>query len=126
MAIRYSIICVLLGILVIAGGVYFQKNPGEDVNNLNQEILSNLKAKVSEIESDATAILSGEKNAWENATHSIFLMDSVQVLRWNRTDFLPDVRTVQDKFDLRLLQWPRGIFLLRKIKVSETQFLLAE
>ena len=124
MAIRYAIICVLLGILVIAGGVYFQKNPGEDVNNLNQEILSNLKAKVSEIESDATAILSGEKNAWENATHSIFLMDSVQVLRWNRTDFLPDVRTVQDKFDLRLLQWPRGIFLLRKIKVSETQFLL--
>lgn len=124
MAIRNSIICVFLGTLFITGGTYFQRNEREDGNYLSQEIVGNLHAKIADIESEAAAIIRGKEEAWGNAKHSFFLMDSMQVLRWNRADFFPDVRTVQDEFDLRLLQWPRGIFLLRKIRVNETQFLL--
>ncbi|HEY5692864.1 MAG TPA: hypothetical protein VIS49_15515, partial [Cyclobacteriaceae bacterium] len=125
MALRNSIICAFLGILFIAGGVYWQRDSREDENYLSQEIVSNLKVEIDNLELEAKAILNKNENAWQIARHSFFLMDSVQVLRWNRTDFLPDVRTVQDEFDLRLLQWPRGIFLLRKYKIDETQFLLA-
>jgi hypothetical protein len=52
-------------------------------------------------------------------------MDSTSVLRWNKNEFLPDVRMVQDDFTIRLLRWPRGIFLLKKWQIDETKFLLA-
>ncbi len=111
--------------LFMAGSVYLQKDAAEEAQHLTKEISSNLHSWISDIESEAQTILGNAPDAWEHASHSFFLMDSVQVLRWNRNDFLPDVRTVQDDFKLRLLQWPRGIFLLRKWNISENRFLLA-
>ncbi|MEQ8425639.1 MAG: hypothetical protein RIA63_13070, partial [Cyclobacteriaceae bacterium] len=110
MSVRRSIILFVIGLVLIALGEYLSGSTDRDVAELISEIESNVTREILEIENEASSLME-DSTAWNIVTHSFFLMDSAHVLRWNKNDFLPDLRTVQDDFSLRLLQWPRGIFL---------------
>ncbi len=124
MSYRISLFCFLLGLALIASAVLVDKSSGKNDDAKIAEIAYNLSKKIHQLEQEATSLSAGDSMAWLKTSYSFFLMDSVNVLRWTTNYFLPDIRAVQDDFTLRLLQWPRGIFLLRKWKLGDSNFLL--
>lgn len=125
MRYRKIILTFGAGVLMLTAGYFTSKFEGFTSDDLASTIQQNLLTNIQQIEEQGNRIINQEEGAWQNSAFSFFLMDSVKILRWNSNIFVPDVRTVQDDFELRLLQWPRGTFLLRKWKKEGANFLLA-
>lgn len=124
MKFNRSIFFFIPGLVLIAIGFLINKTSDADEPEILNQIAHKLTEQVDEMGREATLLLSQKTSDLTQASHSFFLMDSVNVLDWNKNEFLPDIHTVQGDFSTRLLQWPRGIFLLRKWKVGEDKFLL--
>lgn len=125
MTYRKTFISVVAGLLLVVLGTYLDKTSHKTSSDLAVEIESNLNSALESIDLQADNIRSAEPGAWGSATNSFFLVNSLEVLKWNKTDFLPDLRVVQDDFSTKMLARPRGTFLLRKWKVDSSTFLLA-
>jgi len=77
------------------------------------------------VDQEAAQLLSSNDEAiWKGVSHSFFLMDSSAVLRWNRNDFLPDPRLIQEEFVFRFLQSARGSFIVKKWKAANNSYLV--
>ncbi|MGE0590434.1 MAG: ATP-binding protein [Cyclobacteriaceae bacterium] len=113
-----------IGLLLMIASFFGSALQPSSADNLASTIQQNLLHHIQQIEEQGNAILRHGGDAWQNASYSFFLMDSVRITSWNSNTFVPDIRTVQDDFELRLLQWPRGTFLLRKWKTRGATFLL--
>jgi len=118
------ILIALIGLTVSLTGLYINE-PGDSWQNLASVIGENISNEIKEVDHEAAGLLADESRAWESLSHSFFVMDSTSILHWNKNEFAPDVRTVQDDFSIRLLRWPRGIFLLKKWSLKDGKFLLA-
>lgn len=118
-----SILFFCIGLVFILAGLYFESASGSR-SALLQEIKQHLTQEITSVEEEAAGLLEADTIHLNGVTHSFFLMDTANVLQWNNNAFLPDIRTVQDEFSTRLLQWPRGIFLLKKWKLENGTFLL--
>ncbi|MCB0492466.1 MAG: hypothetical protein KDC93_08625 [Cyclobacteriaceae bacterium] len=124
MKFNRSIFFFIPGLVLITIGFLINEVSGSDESEILNQITKRLTEEVSEIDKEAATLLSMDTIDLAQANHSFFLMDSINVLDWNKNEFLPDIHTVQGDFSVRLLQWPRGIFLLRKWAVGEGKFLL--
>lgn len=124
MNIRRSFFFFIPGLLLVVIGLLSSKLSESDGTAILTEITARLNDQVSVMDKEAAYLLRQDSMDISHVTHSFFLMDSVDVLDWNRNDFLPDIHTVQGNFSIRLLRWPRGIFLLRKWPIEEGKFLL--
>lgn len=118
---------LLLGSLLIVSSLVWNRYFAHDAtrSEVAAQINHRLTAELHEVEVEAQGILSKDSAIWQNLAHSFFIMDSTQVLKWNNNAFLPDIRTVLGDFSLKLLQWPRGVFLLKKWQLANNTFLLA-
>lgn len=120
-----SIFFFIPGLLLIAVGFLLSETSGDDESEILGQITTRLSEQVDQMDKEASVLISQDSMDLSQVKHSFFLMDSVNVLDWNRNEFLPDVHAVQENFSIRLLQWPRGIFLLKKWEVGQGKFLLA-
>src|SRR6478735_2726984 len=108
---RTIILFLVAGALLLAGGSsrLFLKTP--EPIEMAARISQNLDHKIRMVDQEAAQLLSSNDEAiWKGVSHSFFLMDSSAVLRWNKNDFLPDPRLIQEEFVFRFLQSARGSF----------------
>ncbi|MFZ1808767.1 MAG: ATP-binding protein [Cyclobacteriaceae bacterium] len=119
-----SIFLFIPGLALIVIGFLLSETSGEDESEVLTQITARLSDQVDEMDKEAAMLLSSDSMDLSQVTHSFFLMDSINVLDWNKNEFLPEIHAVQGDFSVRLLQWPRGIFLLRKWEVGRDKFLL--
>ncbi len=124
MKINRSIFFSIPGLILIAVGFLLTMTSGDSESEILSQINNRLRDHVKEMDRQATSLLSKVPMDLTQASHSFFLMDSASVLDWNQSEFLPEIHTVQGDFSARLLQWPRGTFLLRKWELKEGIFLL--
>ena len=124
MGIKKPLSYFVPGLLVLSIGILLGGAWGNNDQAVLSQITSGLKGQVASMDKEAAFLLRQDSMDLTGATHSFFLMDSVDVLDWSRNDFLPDVHTVQDDFSIRLLRWPRGVFLMKKWKLGHGKFLL--
>lgn len=124
MKFNRSILFFIPGLVLIVIGFLINKTSEADESEILIQIAKRLTEQVDEMSKEAATLLSQNTSDLTQASHSFFLMDSVNVLNWNKNEFLPDIHAVQGDFSTRLLQWPRGIFLLRKWTVGDGIFLL--
>lgn len=114
-----SFACALVGI----GLGYLQTNSQEAVA---QVISTNLAVSLNKLEQEQTKISKNPSGiVWSSLKDSHFLVDSLRIIAWSKNDFLPDVRVLQDSFNIRLLQNSSGDFLLKKRVLKNSQFLLS-
>ncbi|MEK6783191.1 MAG: HAMP domain-containing sensor histidine kinase [Bacteroidota bacterium] len=118
---RKTIIFFLLSLVTLFGclGSYFfveDNSPKERASIIEKKLAGEIRS----IDNEANHLISSqEESAWENISHPFFLMDSVTVVRWNQIGFLPDPDwMMQDDFEMRLLQYSRGSFLIKKWKLK--------
>jgi len=114
-----SLACAVISI----GLGFIQNNSKESVAH---NISTKLAVSLGELDREQTKI--GENPAgivWSSLKGSHFLVDNMRIKAWSKNDFLPDVRVLQDSFDIRLLQNSSGDFLLKKRVLANSQFLLA-
>ncbi len=121
---RKPALTIAIGLILIVLGLNLH-NQEEAHDEIAVEIGNNISRELLDVDREAAELLADDPDSWNNLNNSFFIMDSISVLRWNKNDFVPDVRTVQDDFSIRLLRWPRGIFLLRKWPMNNDKFLLA-
>ncbi len=124
MNISRSFFYFIPGLLLVVIGLPLSKTSEDDGAAILTEITSRLNDQVSSMDREAAYLLQQDSMVITHVTHSFFLMDRDNVLDWNKNDFFPDIHTVQDDFSIRLLRWPRGIFLLRKWTIEDGKFLL--
>jgi len=85
-----------------------------------------LSGELENVEDEAKLLVSTtDESAWENLRYSFFLCDSSTVIRWNKNDYLPDFRLMQDDFNVKFFQSSRGSFVLRKWKVKDDLILVS-
>ncbi len=114
-----SLVCAIVSI----GVEYFQNNSQDAIA---QTISANLKSALIELESEQFKISENPSSiVWSSLKGSHFLIDSLRIMDWSKNDFLPDVRMLQDSFNIRLLQNSSGDFLLTKKTLTKAKFLLA-
>ena len=115
----FSIACALVSI----GWEYFNDNSSEAAT---KKISSNLKKTFTSLELEANQIIhSPQEVNWSTFNGSHFLLDSLNILAWSKHEFLPDVRMLQDSFNVKLLQVSGGDFLIRKSPVNRSRFLVS-
>ncbi|MEQ9414817.1 MAG: hypothetical protein RIF39_13355, partial [Cyclobacteriaceae bacterium] len=124
MKFNRSIFFLIPGLFLIAIGFLVSETSESDEAEILTQITQRLTEEVNEIDGEAVTLLAQDTIDLSQVSHSFFLMDSINVLDWNKNEFLPDIHTVQGDFSVRLLQWPRGIFLLRKWQLGTNKFLL--
>jgi two-component system, NtrC family, nitrogen regulation sensor histidine kinase NtrY len=91
------------------------------------EVISNrLSDEIEKTEVEGELLVStGSESAWENLKYSFFLYDSSSVVRWNKNDYLPDIRLVQEDFKIKFFQSSRGSFVVRKWKLRDDSTLVS-
>ncbi|MEQ1587405.1 MAG: HAMP domain-containing sensor histidine kinase [Cyclobacteriaceae bacterium] len=90
------------------------------------KISSNLEKAFNSLEVEANQILSSQQEVnWSTLKGSHFLLDSLNILAWSKHEFSPDVRMLQDSFKVKLLQVSGGDFLIRKLGISQSRFLVS-
>ncbi len=116
-----SLFFLILGLL---SGTYFDNPLSEKEIALG--ISRSVQQELARIEKEAAVFLTkpNENPSWQSVEDSFFLMDSLTVLEWTTNDFLPDARTVQDNFTLKLLHVTQGDFLVEKWPIRGPVFLL--
>ncbi|MEQ8361665.1 MAG: HAMP domain-containing sensor histidine kinase [Cyclobacteriaceae bacterium] len=124
MKFNRSIFFLIPGLFLIAIGFLVSETSESDEAEILTQITQRLTEEVNKIDGEAVTLLAQDTIDLSQVSHSFFLMDSINVLDWNKNEFLPDIHTVQGDFSVRLLQWPRGIFLLRKWQLGTNKFLL--
>lgn len=90
------------------------------------EVSTNLKKELSRIDLEAKRLgeLDASDAAWSSSPYSFFLIDSSGIKAWSKNNFTPDFNQLQESFQYKLIQIPRGDFLIRKWEVTPTRFLL--
>ena len=114
----------LLGLLLAASGLYWNNNQTDELH-IAKAINKKLGQELGVIEQEARLLISGDSSVWDRTAHSFYLMDSSKVLAWSKNEFLPDQMMMQEGFSWRLLEVPRGIFMVKKFEVNENRFLVA-
>ncbi len=86
------------------------------------DVISNrLSNEIEKAEAEGELLVStGSESGWENLKYSFFLYDSSSVVRWNKNDYLPDIRLVQEDFKIKFFQSSRGSFVVRKWKLKDS------
>ncbi len=125
---RKAIIFFLLsGVSLLLGvgiNLIFEKvdSPDQIVIHISQ----NLAKEIEIVDGEAALLIASEEESiWQGISHSFFLMDDLIVLRWNRNDFLPDPRLLNEDFEIKLLQSVRGSFIIKKWKMEGNKSLLS-
>ncbi|HPW62478.1 MAG TPA: hypothetical protein PLJ13_09295, partial [Cyclobacteriaceae bacterium] len=94
----FSIACALASI----GWEYFTDNSSEAAA---RKISSNLEKTFNSLQLEANQIIhSPQEVNWSTLNGSHFLLDSLNIFAWSKHEFLPDVRILQDSFNVKLLQ----------------------
>lgn len=124
-----SRIFLILSLIALAAGlvagVFFDQPPSEE--RIAARISGSLQRELERIDREAHELLREPltTEAWKKVDDSFFLVQDLQVLDWTTNDFLPDLRTLQDTFSIRVLQVPVGDFLVKKWPVRRDTFLLS-
>jgi len=89
-------------ILGLLWGTYFD-NPLSE-KEIAIGISRSVQQELVRVEKEAAIFLkkATENPSWQSVEDSFFLMDSLTVLEWTTNDFLPDARTLQDNFTLKV------------------------
>jgi signal transduction histidine kinase len=91
-----------------------------------KKISNNLSAELLKIEKEQTDIIqNGKTIIWSQLAEAHFLVDSLRIIAWSKNYFSPDVRVLQDSFNIRLMRSAAGDFLILKKPISETEFLIS-
>jgi two-component system nitrogen regulation sensor histidine kinase NtrY len=119
-------ILLLIAILSFAGliGIRFFSSSNASKEKIIESISDNIRLQLDEVDNEFSLILS-DSNQWKKVAHSFFLLKGTEVEYWNTTDFLPDVRLLQEPFNIQLIQAQRGDFLVKKRIMDSTRFLVA-
>jgi two-component system nitrogen regulation sensor histidine kinase NtrY len=89
-----------------------------------RSISEKIQSQLEEVKNESSRILS-DSTEWNKVQHAFFLLDGVDVKRWNKNDFLPDVRLLQEPFDIQFIQTQRGDYLLKKARTDNGLYLVA-
>ncbi len=115
----FSIVCALISI----GWEYANDNAAE---TSARKISLNLLKAFNSLEIEASQIINSKQEVnWSTLKGSHFLLDSLNILTWSKHEFLPDVRMLQDSFEVKILQVSGGDFLIKKQKISQSRFLVS-
>ncbi len=117
-----SIALISIGVFVHCSFVN-QFSPTE----IGKLVSRNIQKELANVKSEAALLASTEKkpNAWFEVSHSFLLVNRSKVVRWSKNDFIPDRTYLNENFSVKLLQVPRGSYLLWKQQISEQQWLVA-
>ena len=124
---KVIIFFLLSGVSLLLGvgiNLIFEKvgSPDKIVIHISQ----NLAKEIEIVDGEAALLIASEEESiWQGISHSFFLMDDLIVLRWNRNDFLPDPRLLNEDFEIKLLQSVRGSFIIKKWKMEGDKSLLS-
>ncbi len=129
MYIKRAILFFLLSFVILAIGVSVSSWLKHDatLEALVSQITLNLEGEIKSVEAESERLISSDdERVWEGARHSFFLLDSGRVVKWNQNRFLPDVRLLEDEFELRLFSFTsRGSFLVKKWKTGNERFIVS-
>ena len=115
---------ILPGIFLIAAGLYWNSRQIDD-SQVARSIVYKLVRELEQIDAEAKRIINGSTDAWSRTTHSFYLLDSAGIVAWSKNDFLPDRSQLDAEFSLRLLEVPRGTFLVKKYTLDDNRYLVA-
>ena len=97
----------------------------DSASTIVEQVSRNLADEIAIVDKEAEGLLSAKgEAAWRSVSHSFFLMDSIAVLKWNQNNFLPDPRILLEDFEIKLLKFSRGSFILKKWKLKGQKSLL--
>lgn len=112
--------------LLLGAGVNLLFKKVDSPETISFLFSKNLAVELSEVDAEAERLISSDDElVWESVSHSFFLLDSLTVLRWNRNDFLPDVRLMQEDLTTKVLRFSRGSFIVKKWALSNHTMLVS-
>ncbi|MFN0203948.1 MAG: hypothetical protein ACKVTZ_20680, partial [Bacteroidia bacterium] len=125
---RKAIIFFLLAVasLLLGGLANLYFNRLHSPNAITEPISNRLFNEIKKAEAEAELLLSKNTDSvWRNLRYSFFLYDSSSVIKWNKNDYLPDFRFLQEDFKVKFLQSSRGSFVIRKWKLKGDSTLIS-
>ncbi len=125
MLIKGTRLSALIALLCLAAsyGIRVTSSSALPAEKMAAIVSGNLQRQLDEISYEAEQIRLDSGN-WKTVTHSFLLIDGTHILRWNQNDFIPDLRLLMDSFDTRWVQTMHGDFVVRKIKVDASHYLI--
>ncbi len=122
---RSAIFFLLASVVCAAVSLYLDRRLTDKPHISGEDISRNLEKNLARIEAEAHTILTNQSGSWSDLTHSFFLFQRGEVVAWSTHDFVPDMRWVQERFTIKLIQVASGDFLLKKWLVTDDKFLIA-
>ncbi len=123
-----SLLFFVTALLFVGAGAFYHFTYNASFNEVTiaDEVSANLKRELGRIELEAKKLsgLEASDAAWSLASYSFFLVDSLGIKAWSKNDFTPDFNQLQESFQYKLIQIPRGDFLIRKWEVKSNLFLI--
>jgi two-component system nitrogen regulation sensor histidine kinase NtrY len=110
-----------VSLMTFIGFHFFSSSRNSD-EQIAHAISLNLQDQLTKAEAESRQLI--KLNEWSSLYHSFFLVDSSQLIKWNRNDFLPDLRLLRDTFSIRWIHTSRGDFVLKRIKIERRKELL--
>jgi two-component system nitrogen regulation sensor histidine kinase NtrY len=112
----------IISLMVSIGFRFFLPAQVSDTEIVNA-ITAKLQNQLQEVKVESDQLLKSDD--WSDLNYSFFLLDSSRIVKWNRNDFLPDIRLLQDTFDIRWIHTPRGDFLIDRVRNEQGRQLVA-
>lgn len=92
-----------------------------------EEISEKLREVYHNIDREAEQLLKNptDEEAWQSSRFSFYLVDGLQIIRWNQNGFIPDTRLIRSIQGTQYLQLNRGNFIVKSWPLDSSKLLLS-
>jgi two-component system, NtrC family, nitrogen regulation sensor histidine kinase NtrY len=116
----------VFSIVLVLASVGWEIANDNSAESAAREISVNLEKTFGSLNVEASRIInSPEKINWSLLKGSHFLVDSLNIIAWSSQAFLPDIKLMQDSFTVKLVQASNGDFLIQKLQLNKSKYIIS-